>query len=106
MTSQQLSAFRLKNFKAVRDSGKIVFTPLTAFIGYNGSGKSRIVEGLSTFQAIVEDGIDKAMQQWRGFEYVWNQSVPHTPLTAEEKRPSHTNPMPFSAFSCLPAAPP
>lgn len=98
MTSQQLSAFRLKNFKAVRDSGKIVFTPLTAFIGYNGSGKSSIVEGLSTFQAIVEDGLDKAMQEWRGFEYVWNQSVPHTAVAPEGKRASHSNPMAFEIW--------
>ena len=72
-----LKSFRLKNFKAVRDSGTVRFTPLTAFIGNNGSGKSSIVEGLETFQAIVEDGLDKAMQQWRGFEYIWHQGVPH-----------------------------
>jgi len=35
---------------------------------------------------------------WRGFEYVWNQSVPHTPLTPEGKRPSHTNPMGFELW--------
>jgi predicted ATPase len=98
MDLSQLSDFRLKNFKAVRDSGKISFTPLTAFIGYNGSGKSSIVEGLSTFQAIVEDGLDKAMQQWRGFEYVWNQSSAHEPLRGEGKRPSHTNAMGFELW--------
>lgn len=98
MTLSQLSAFRLKNFKAVRDSEKITFTPLTAFIGYNGSGKSSLVEGLSTFQTIVEHGLDKAMQQWRGFEYVWNQSSTHEPLCTEGKRSSHTNPMGFELW--------
>ena len=41
-----LQTFRLKNFKAVRDSGVIRFTPLTVFIGNNGVGKSSIVEGV------------------------------------------------------------
>jgi predicted ATPase len=35
-----LSSFCLKNFKAVQDSKTIKFTPLTAFVGNNGSGKS------------------------------------------------------------------
>jgi len=39
-----LSSFCLKNFKAVQDSKTIKFTPLTAFVGNNGSGKSSIVE--------------------------------------------------------------
>jgi AAA15 family ATPase/GTPase len=39
-----LSSFCLKNFKAVQDSKTIRFTPLTVFIGNNGSGKSSIVE--------------------------------------------------------------
>jgi hypothetical protein len=49
----QLRSFRLKNFKAVRDRGVIRFTPLTVFIGNNGSGKSSIIEGLETSQTIV-----------------------------------------------------
>lgn len=66
MKTPMLQSFRLKNFKAVRDSNVISLLPLTVFIGNNGSGKSSIVEGLETFQAIVEDGLDKAMQHWRG----------------------------------------
>src|SRR5437660_384226 len=46
MNAPRLQSFRLKNFKAVRDSGVINFTPLTVFIGGNGSGKSSIIEGL------------------------------------------------------------
>ena len=42
-TKLSLSSFYLKNFKAVQDSKTIKFTPLTAFIGNNGSGKSSIV---------------------------------------------------------------
>jgi predicted ATPase len=72
-----LHSFRLKNFKAVRDSGIIRFTPLTVLIGNNGSGKSSLIEGLDMFQQIVIQGIDEAIQPWRGFEHVWNKAVEH-----------------------------
>ena len=68
----KLKSFRLKNFKAVRDSGVVKFTPLTVLIGDNGSGKSSFVEGLETYDRIVTDGLDEAMQLWRGFEYAVN----------------------------------
>ena len=67
-----LKTFRLKNFKAIRDSGVVTFTPLTALIGYNGSGKSSLIEGLQTYQHIVTQGLDEAMHRWRGFEYIHN----------------------------------
>jgi len=51
----------LKNFKAVQDSKTIKFTPLTAFVGNNGSGKSSIVEAMETFQSVVLNGLDEAM---------------------------------------------
>lgn len=71
------------------------FTPLTAFIGNNGSGKSSLVEGLETFQAIVEHGLDRAMQQWHGFEHIWNQAVPHNLQKPMEGRPYYSNPISF-----------
>src|SRR5208283_4077286 len=72
-----LQSFRLQNFKAVRDSGVVKFTPLTVFVGNNGSGKSSLIEGLETFRNVVTFGLDAAMQQWRGFEHVWNHAVKH-----------------------------
>ena len=57
-----LQSFRLRNFKAVQDSGLIRFTPLTSLIGNNGSGKSSLIEGLEMLQHIVMDGIDEAME--------------------------------------------
>ena len=71
-SEQPLQTFRLRNFKAVRDSGIVKFTPLTVFIGNNGSGKSSLIEGLETFQSIISDGLDEAMNRWRGFEFIWN----------------------------------
>ncbi len=67
-----LKSFRLKNFKAIEDSGVVKFTPLTVLIGDNGSGKSSLIEGLQTYQAIVKDGLDAAMGMWRGIEHVTN----------------------------------
>ena len=70
-----LKSFRLKNFKAIQDSGVVKFTPLTVLIGDNGSGKSSLVEGLRTYQKIVTDGLDAAMGMWRGFEYIANMTL-------------------------------
>src|SRR5205085_1840946 len=63
-----LQSARVCNFKALRDSGTVKFSPLTAFIGNNGSGKSSLVEGLEALQDMVLRGIDDAMQPFRGFE--------------------------------------
>ncbi len=71
-----LKSFRLKNFKAIRDSGDVKFTPLTVLIGDNGSGKSSLVEGLQTFQRIVTDGLDEAMNVWRGYENIRHGAAP------------------------------
>ena len=70
-----LKSFRLKNFKAIRDSGVVKFTPLTVLIGDNGSGKSSLVEGLQTYQRIVTDGLDSAMGMWQGFEFIRNAAA-------------------------------
>ncbi len=95
MKPPALRSFRLKNFKAVRDSGVLRFTPLTVLIGNNGSGKSSIVEGLETFRAIVEEGLDKAMQQWRGVEHIWHKGVPHRLQEVRGVQPCYTNPISF-----------
>lgn len=86
-----LSSFSLKNFKAVQDSKTIKFTPLTVFIGNNGSGKSSIVEAMETFQSVVLNGLDEAMIPWYGFEYIWNKAKEHK--TIKDKI---SNPMTFT----------
>lgn len=94
-----LASFRLKNFKAVRDSKVIKFTPLTVFIGNNGSGKSSIIEGLQTYQSILTQGLDEAMIQWRGFENIRNAAVPHKPHSPKSGKSYLTNPVEF-LFRC------
>ena len=85
-----LSSFCLKYFKAIQNSKTIRFTPLTVFIGNNGSGKSSIVEAMETFQSIVLSGLDEAMIPWYGFEYIWNKAKEHK--TIKDKI---SNPMTF-----------
>lgn len=65
-----LQSVRVRNFKAIADSQTVRFGPLTVFIGHNGSGKSSLIEALETYQAIVADGLDVAMQRWLGIEHV------------------------------------
>ena len=89
-----LSSFCLKNFKAVQDSKTIRFTPLTVFIGNNGSGKSSIVEAMETFQSVVLNGLDEAMIPWHGFEYIWNKAKEHKMIKGKI-----SNPMTFT-FRC------
>jgi AAA15 family ATPase/GTPase len=93
-----IGSMRLENFKAIRDSQVIRFTPLTALIGYNGSGKSSVVEGLETLQHIFKYGLDAAMQNWRGFEHIWNQHTSHQARQANQSIPwpHYTNPMRFN----------
>lgn len=86
-----LSSFCLKNFKAVQNGKTIKFTPLTVFIGNNGSGKSSIVEALETFQSMALEGLDDAMVPWYGFEYIWNKAKEHKAI-----KDKISNPMAFT----------
>ncbi|KYK30148.1 MAG: hypothetical protein AYK19_18610 [Theionarchaea archaeon DG-70-1] len=49
-----LTAFSVKNFKSIRDSGKICIKPLTIFIGPNNSGKSSVLQFLLAVKQTVE----------------------------------------------------
>lgn len=65
-----IKTIEVKNFKAIV-SGKVKLTPLTAFIGYNGTGKSSLLEALEMFKAIVTEGLDSAVRPWREFEHIY-----------------------------------
>lgn len=49
-----LTAFSVKNFKSIRDSGKIDVRPLTIFIGPNNSGKSSLLQFLLALKQTLE----------------------------------------------------
>jgi len=91
-----LKSFRVNNFKAVQDSQTINLTPLTAFIGYNGSGKSSLIEALESYHKIVSSGLDSAMIPWRGFENIRNCAVSHQQKKLGVERPCETNPIKFN----------
>ncbi len=42
------------------------------------------------------EGLDRAMQQWHGFEHIWNQAVPHKKRERAGARLQLTNPMAFN----------
>jgi predicted ATPase len=91
-----LKSIYIKNFKAIRNSKAIKLTPLTVFIGNNGSGKSSVIEALETYKIIVESGLDEAMSIWRGFEHIRNQAVPHQIRQLNGNKPTETNPIEFN----------
>lgn len=71
-----LQKVRVKNFKAIRDSGLLRLTPLTVFVGNNGVGKSSLVEALETVHIAAGDlvtGPEKAMRRWNGIEHITNK---------------------------------
>jgi len=87
----RLQSVRIRNFKAIVDSKVIRLGPLTAFIGHNGSGKSSLIEALETYQTIVRDGLDAAMQRWMGIEHARHKAV-----EAKERLGEAVNPIAFN----------
>ncbi|MEI6047393.1 MAG: AAA family ATPase [Bacteroidota bacterium] len=79
-----LTNIRIKNFKAIKDTSELKLNPLTCFIGYNGSGKSSVLEALLTLKELTTDGLDSAMLRWKGFENVQFKGV-------ERKKITHRN---------------
>lgn len=91
-----LNSVSIENFKAVRKSGTVQLTPLTVFIGNNGSGKSSLIEGLETYQETVTHGLDAAMKRWLGFEHVWNKRAPRNRKNVDTEDETYENPMIFA----------
>ncbi|WP_027716693.1 AAA family ATPase [Desulfuromonas sp. TF] len=88
--TMRLQSVRLRNFKAIIDSKVVKLGPLTVFIGNNGAGKSSLIEGLETYQSIVRDGLDVAMQRWMGIEH-----ARHKGQEAKERAGKLVNPIAF-----------
>ncbi len=98
MKSLRLKSFRLKNFKAVKDSGVVRFTPLTVFIGNNGAGKSSFIEGLKTFRDVSEDELVEVIGGWGGYENVWYKGLPRNLVSLGKRgreRQQYDNPISF-----------
>lgn len=98
MKSLRLNSFRLCNFKAIQDSGEVRFTPLTVFIGNNGSGKSSLIEGLRTFYDLSGQNLEDVLQEWHGYENVWYRGVRRRVIMSGQKRirrPQYSDPTTF-----------
>lgn len=65
-----IKSLEVKNFKAI-EKAKIKLTPLTAFIGYNGTGKSSMLEALETYKIIVTEGLNAGILPFKGFEHIY-----------------------------------
>ena len=97
MKKPPLRSFRVKNFKAIKDSKNVRFGWLTVFIGNNGAGKSSLIEALETFRDTVLDGVDTAFRRWRGFEHVLNKSHNRSKIIKPPNcRDSYPHPMEFN----------
>jgi predicted ATPase len=112
MKGPLLRRFRIRNFKAIRDSGSLELTPLTVLIGNNGSGKSSVIEALDTLRTLVVQDVDAAMQLWKGIEHVRNKArarqTRHTQAGSEKSsKPitfslvGNTGRVPFAATTML-----
>lgn len=100
-----LKSVRIRNFKAIHDSGTIELTPLTMFVGNNGAGKSSVIEALEFTRTLAMEGLDRALEDWYGLEHVWHKGVSHQPKAGDVFAPNplevnmagHTGKHSFSA---------
>jgi predicted ATPase len=60
-----LTTIRLREFKAVQDSGHIELGPMNVFIGRNGSGKSSVIEFVELVSNAVEFDLQMAATPFR-----------------------------------------
>ncbi|MGA2701853.1 MAG: ATP-binding protein [Isosphaeraceae bacterium] len=88
-----LKKIAIENFKAVRQSGEVELTPLTVFIGNNGSGKSSLIEGLEAYSDIVVKGLDDAFENWLGVDQTWNKAVLHRRRSTKNRGDAYDNPI-------------
>jgi len=95
MSTSTIKSVEIRNFKSIKNSKSVKLGPLTTFIGYNGSGKSSLIEGLETFQSILVDDLDEAMQRFYGFEHIWNKHSRHQRKTKKDGTIYYENPMSF-----------
>ena len=70
-----ITKIRIKNFKAIQDSGWIAINSLAAFIGNNGSGKSSVIEALELIHLITRFGVNEAFKKWGGLESIRNNAA-------------------------------
>ena len=78
------------------ESREIELTPLTVFVGNNGSGKSSLVEGLEVYSDIVVKGLDDAFDRWLGLGHTWNKAVLHRRRSTRDRGDAYEKPISMS----------
>jgi predicted ATPase len=66
----KLKSIRIRHFKAVEDSGTIKLGALTAFVGYNGTGKSSVIEACEFFRDYALGGVEAALTPWYQYDNI------------------------------------
>ena len=62
-----ITSLRVKNFKAVHDSGTLTPGGLTVFIGNNGAGKSSVIEALRFLRALSRSTLDQSLKEFGSY---------------------------------------
>ncbi|HSN98719.1 MAG TPA: AAA family ATPase [Candidatus Nanopelagicales bacterium] len=65
-----ITSLRVRNFKAVEDTGILRPEGLTVFIGDNGTGKSSVLEALRFVADLAREPLDRALDPFGGYEHV------------------------------------
>jgi predicted ATPase len=65
-----ITSLRVKNFKAIKDTGTLAPGGLTVFIGDNGTGKSSVLEALRFVCDLSHETLDRALDPFGGYEHV------------------------------------
>lgn len=68
-----LTSLRIRNYKAIADSGELKLGALTVLIGNNGSGKSSLVEALAALRAFAMRAMPGLMEEGPGFSSFLHQ---------------------------------
>jgi AAA15 family ATPase/GTPase len=83
-----IRSIQIKNFKAIADSGRIEITPLTVFVGHNGTGKSSVLEALEFFHRYIRWGVDEALEPWYDLDHIlWQGHDREKPKKGDEFYP-------------------
>ncbi len=65
-----LTSLRVRNFKAIEDTGILAPGGLTVFIGDNGVGKSSVLEALRFTASLSRETLDGALDPFGGYEHL------------------------------------
>jgi hypothetical protein len=79
-----LARIAIRGFKAISSSGWVELTPLTVFIGRNGSGKSSFIEALQWLQEAERNGLASAtVERFHSFDDLRNKRTARMSIELE-----------------------